>query len=372
MHTNFPVSGFSQPSGLRSSPEPGAGAGSGRRAAHRGLDEGLLSTRPPGQTGSDAVALRTTLTRSLPPRREELVLSYDRPLGDDTKFRFRTTSDPSRLPPETNIEGLSELRMSGSASLSRTEHMEQIKKAAGDAPAIVVFDLREESHAIVGGYPVTWFALNGWSNVGLSRADVLEDEGTRIMGLREDLNAGHGIVLTDQDDWKRLKRGEEGRAPSTVEVTKKSLQTRGEQERPIQSEAELVEAAGCRYVRITATDNVRPTDEQTDAFIEEVRKLPEKAALHFHCKAGMGRTTTFMAMYDMLRNARDVGLHDIVKRQTELGDGFGKRQESLTLYYQERDDFIQEFHAYAKENPGGKPMNWSEWLKRPRAAGGSA
>ena len=36
---------------------------------------------------------------------------------------------------------------------------------------------------------------------------------------------------------------------------------------------------------------------------------------HFHCKEGIGRTTTFMIMYDIMKNYKEVSLNDIIKRQ---------------------------------------------------------
>jgi hypothetical protein len=59
----------------------------------------------------------------------------------------------------------------------------------------------------------------------------------------------------------------------------------------------------------------------TDLFSRSAR-LPENAWAHFHCEAGLGRTTTFMVLYDMLRNANRVSLEDIVQRQKILSHGY--------------------------------------------------
>lgn len=162
---------------------------------------------------------------------------------------------------------------------------------------------------------------------------------------------------------RQIGRKEHEEEPHKIEVTPEDLGKQGEQGQPIRSEQELVEAAGCKYVRIMATDHMRPTDEQTEAFIKLVRSLGESDALHLHCRAGMGRTTTYMLMYDMLRNAHHVGFDDIVKRQSELGaygvfnwDPESKHKDCYT----ERKKFIREFYAYAQRNPGGIPKNWSE------------
>src|SRR5205085_4961849 len=80
-------------------------------------------------------------------------------------------------------------------------------------------------------------------------------------------------------------------------------------------ERDLVSSAVVSYVRVAVTDHTRPLSEAVDRFIVAVRALPENAWAHFHCEAGLGRTATFMVLYDMLRNANRVSLEDIVQRQ---------------------------------------------------------
>jgi Inositol hexakisphosphate len=84
-------------------------------------------------------------------------------------------------------------------------------------------------------------------------------------------------------------------------------------------ERDLVSSADASYVRVAVTDHTRPVDEAVDRFIVAVRALPQNAWAHFHCEAGLGRTTTFIVLYDMLRNASRVSLEDIVQRQKLLG-----------------------------------------------------
>ncbi|MBO0694928.1 MAG: protein tyrosine phosphatase, partial [Verrucomicrobia bacterium] len=93
----------------------------------------------------------------------------------------------------------------------------------------------------------------------------------------------------------------------------------------------------------------------------------ENAWAHFHCEAGLGRTTTFMVLYDMLRNATRVSLEDIVRRQAILGYGYDVLQPPeagnwKAPYMTERAEFIRVFYDYARANPNGRPQLWSEWL----------
>ena len=133
-------------------------------------------------------------------------------------------------------------------------------------------------------------------------------------------------------------------------------------------ERDVVQLAGASYVRITVTDHTRPLDDEVDRFILAVRALPGNAWAHFHCEAGLGRTTTFMVLYDMLRNADRVSLEDIVHRQKILSHGYDVLQpdepeNGKAPYAAQRAGIIRAFYDYARANPNGRPRVWSEWLK---------
>jgi protein-tyrosine phosphatase len=105
-----------------------------------------------------------------------------------------------------------------------------------------------------------------------------------------------------------------------------------------------------------------------DRFVLAVRALPENAWAHFHCEAGLGRTTTFMVLYDMLRNATRVSLEDIVRRQRIVSSGYDVLQPAepgnwKAPYMADRAAFVRAFFDYAHTNPNGRPQLWSEWLK---------
>ncbi len=114
------------------------------------------------------------------------------------------------------------------------------------------------------------------------------------------------------------------------------------------------------YLRITVTDHEKPLDDQVDLFVETVRNLSQGTWLHFHCRGGAGRTTTFMAMYDMMKNSKNVSFNDIMKRQNLIGgsDLLSGEDEDGT---QDRLDFMNMFYNYCKENQNGFQTSWSQW-----------
>jgi hypothetical protein len=102
-----------------------------------------------------------------------------------------------------------------------------------------------------------------------------------------------------------------------TEVTVKSAAT----EATIATQIQLP----CRvtYVRIPVIDHCWPSEDAANRFIELCRKIGPADWVHFHCHGGDGRTTTFLAMYDMVCWARRAtsefpSLEDFAERECHL------------------------------------------------------
>jgi hypothetical protein len=279
-----------------------------------------------------------------------LIWDIDLKLANDPPRNWRTTDDPlkpgtSEAPPA--ILGLHDLRASGSGEFTPEGLKLVLARTRGP---VTVFDLRQETHIFVNDLPVSWYASRDWANVGRTQGDIQANEAARVASLKPgskiDVRPGHPV-----------KHGNPNSVPlQQVTVERTSI------------ERDVVQSAGANYVRITVTDHTRPLDDEVDRFIFAVRALPENAWAHFHCEAGLGRTTTFMVLYDMLRNASGVSLEDIVHRQKILSHGYDVLQPDepgnwKTPYAAERAEFIRSFYDYARANPNGRPRVWSEWLK---------
>jgi len=269
---------------------------------------------------------------------------------------FRTSSDPLKVKDgqKPDTAGLAELRASGSAEFDDAGLKLMLAKLRGP---VTVFDLRQEDHAFVNGEPISWYATNNWANVGKSHDAIVAAETARVTSCKI------GATVDVSDD-KGIKGG--GAATSAEHMKVMRAQT----------EREVVAAAGAAYVRVTVTDHARPLDEEVDRFIVAVRALPADGWAHFHCRAGRGRTTTFLALYDMLRNAPHVALADIVNRQSLLAGDYNllaSEPASADEAWKagvaaDRAAFVRAFYNYAKANPNGRPQLWSEWLKGAMAA----
>lgn len=222
-----------------------------------------------------------------------------------------------------------ELRLSGSASYAPAALREIAKPVGKKKNLLYIFDLRQESHGYVNDEPVTWQADRDWANADLTHDEVIRRE-RRLLG---DMRVGEKI--------------------NGVEI--KSIET----------EESSVRSAGHNYVRLTVTDHVRPTDAEVDRFISAVKALPPDAWVHFHCRAGKGRTTTFMTMFDIIKNAQKESFESIVARNKALSDGddileIGSDQDWKYPFQKERAEFIKNFYEYAKAHPQ-LDKEWSAW-----------
>ena len=246
---------------------------------------------------------------------------------------FRKTTDLTIIKDNKNLNlsGLDKLNISGSQQFSEYNLPLLIKGIDTSLP-ITVVDLRQESHGFINGLPVSWTDSKNNANVGLTREQVLLDEANKLKSIK---------LYEPMTFYNNPKE--------TIVPTK------------VQNEEELVNSKGLSYNRITVRDGGIPTDDMVDYFIEFIMAQPQNSWLHFHCKAGFGRTTTYMIMYDMAKNYKEVSAEEIIKRQ--LGLANFNENTIQSFYNNERISFLNKFYEYIKTNGDSFKIKWSEWKK---------
>lgn len=280
------------------------------------------------------------------PGDDTLPNQYRACFGPFAKEAFLDVSSPSRT-------GLDDLKASGSADFSVGQfHMLQ---QALPTQSLIVVDLRQESHGLVNNMCVSWFSIWDSVNAGKSVEQAEEDEARRLQQI-----ADKGLVRLNR--WAGKDNGD----PAHWVTVRIPVQVR-----KTETEEELVTGSGARYYRIAAADLQPPDAEDVDRFIQLYRTLGPEDWLHFHCCAGNGRTTTFMTLYDMMRNYGKVSAADIIARQHFIG-GIDltdlNRKPGKVEWSQQRLDAVNRFYRYCQEQGPGYPLLYSEWLKQQPAA----
>ena len=228
-------------------------------------------------------------------------------------INFRKTTDISKASAlkSLNINGLEKLNISGSDQFTPANLSLLIENIYTELP-IIDIDLRQESHGFINDIAISFANSNNSANSGLTLDEVIEKEDKDLSSIK--LNK-----------------------PLTIYNNKKTITPTS-----VKNEAELTELNNISYIRIPVTDGNLPNEDMVDYFIYVVNNAPENAWFHFHCKAGIGRTTTFMIMYDILKNGNDVSLPDIIGRQILLS-GISQK-DSIDFYIGKRYDFLSNFY----------------------------
>jgi hypothetical protein len=304
--------------------------------------EDALRTEAP-DAGASALAQIQVFT---PHRNAGYLWRNDRENTDSRIYNFRTSRSALNKGAWRPSEvGLRELRISGSGQPDGDQFGELIstlKKEAVSGPIYIV-DLREESHGFFDKHAASWYGKHNWANVGMTTEAIRKDESKR-------LNAEIGKIVS-------LSTFKKGKVVLETPLLVHNTAT----------EAQLVEAAGGKYARFTLSDQVGPDPAQVDAFLKFYRGLPQNAWLHFHCHAGMGRTTTFMTMVDIIKNAKNVPVEDIAARQyllhgANLLGGLSSNPQSWNELAQEgRAQFVKYFYDYVQAYPKLN-KSWSSWI----------
>ena len=239
-----------------------------------------------------------------------------------------------------NFQGLNNLKASGSGQFSEKNFNEMMRHLPINSQRLVVFDLREESHGFINGNPVSWTDGNyNYGNLHRTRSEIESDEYQRLrLALRT-----RKIIINHAQE------------PTKLEV------------HTIKTERSFVEGSGATYIRLPVTDHNRPTNAVIDQFVEVIKSLPSDQWLHFHCKAGKGRTTTFLTLLDIMKNAHQTSLNDILVRQqfigginlNEIQSKIGEKKRAA----QARLEVIQKFYLYCRQIPDFQ-ISWSAWAEQ--------
>lgn len=271
--------------------------------------------------------------------------------------RFRTTLTPipskklahylksrGKLP---SLKGYQALNASGSAQFSRKNILAALSSMQGQ---VYIVDLRKESHGFINGEAISWYGKRNWANKGQTDSFLSHLE-TRLF---------QRLINLKKTSICHLPKGSSSNLCNINSIST-SIET-------AKTEKQLLNDLGLKYIRFPVLDRWRPNDAIIDQFVKFVKSLPARVWLHFHCRGGSGRTTTFLVMYDIIRNAQHVTLNDIIARHALAGVKDLKKipyvmfEEWQTTGALERLAVIEKFYEYVRDSEGYSSRSWTEWL----------
>lgn len=247
--------------------------------------------------------------------------------------------------------GISEMHLSGSEEPSEKGWQFiagyiAMRKPKAEAP-VIVLDLRQESHGYLNGKAITLVSTYNWLNLGKSNDDSAMAQQNWLVNLRS-RKLIPGILTVTQYRNKEYYNGK-SMAVGTVK-----------------DEEYYVTKWGFEYQRLFITDHRAPLDSEVDAFLNLVKNKPGNTWYHVHCRGGKGRTSTILAMFDMLRNADKVSFEEIIARQASISPYYNlldiyRGDPELTPYYMARIAFLRQFYEYSYYVLLGYSGTWSQW-----------
>lgn len=272
---------------------------------------------------------------------------------------FRSTQDLCfDTSKKFNLTGLDSYFASGSSQYTKVGlklFMDCMKKSG---KKVMVIDLRHDTHLFINGLNVSRFENQASLRTPRDPNEILASE----KELKEQLLKKKGIEVY-AIDTRYPKNDFDKRLTLVIKPTE------------ILTPEELVKSFGADYYLIGCKRFSGTSDEDMGRFVEMASSMPEETWFHFHCKKGKSRTTFFMILLDMMRNADRVSFEDIIYRQYCLG---GINLLDITpkdpLWPVEKEskkqwvECLARFHRYCSENKAsGFKKSWPEWSKENEA-----
>ena len=221
------------------------------------------------------------------------------------------------------------LNISGSAQFTKDQLLNL--KNSINKDNICIVDLRQESHGMINDLAISFLNPYKDLNNGFTTEQTIKAENSLLnkikIGNTIQLYKHTGIFIKD----------------ITVDF--------------ISNESQLVTEADMQYKRFAVKDNSAPTPDIVDEFVEFIKNKPDDIHLHFHCAAGKGRTTSFMVMYQAMKNNSNLTLEQLLSYQYNIG---GVNLHDNNIQY----NFLEDFCNYVQKNRDSNySISYSQWIK---------
>lgn len=201
-------------------------------------------------------------------------------------------SGPMHLRKGTDLKDMP-FRASGSRQLDVSRLADALKCVAPSGSQLYLVDLRQETHLYFNDRAVSWYADKDFANVGQTPAWIVADEAAQLARITA-LPATQ-IFCIKQDDQGNVTPTGYSELLVTSAATEEGVA------------AQMPSLFRPNYMRIPVTDHCAPGRDALNQFVNLCVNLNPDDWVHCHCHGGDGRTTTFLALFDMVSWAKSKG-----------------------------------------------------------------
>ncbi|MFN7710322.1 MAG: hypothetical protein ACK5O7_05140 [Holosporales bacterium] len=249
--------------------------------------------------------------------------------------------------------GIRQVHASGSGQFNAVglQWIQQQLSAIGVQPRhVVMVDLREEPHGFAAGQAISWYAPNNHYNLGISWQEARAQEETLLQQLAQQPRIE--VIQLRKFNEDHLRQGQK------ISLSSQNLAT----------EARLIaDQKDMRYERAPISDHNAPEPRDVDQLVALFVTATPQTWFHFHCRAGHGRTTTALILYDIWLNAgqNNITLEEINDRHRRLGgaDILGRGERPLASENEKaRAHMVRAFWDYVLARRLGETLRFSDWL----------
>lgn len=220
------------------------------------------------------------------------------------------------------------LNMSGSQQFTPTQLGNIIKEI--NNPRIFIVDLRQEAHGFINDMAVSYH------NNAIYPFECLDCKDTLLM---------------ERSLFGKIKPGDDVNLYKVKGDFVKTIKAE-----TIALEPDLAEKNNVNYELFAVKDGSIPVPTVVDKFVTFAKNVPQGSHVHFHCKEGEGRTTTFMCLYEMMYNTNNLSLDEILKQQLDAGG------IDIVSDNPRRGAFVQQFYDYVNANKATNyAVPYSQW-----------
>ena len=292
------------------------------------------------------------------PTADSILLSAPNLYGKNFFTILINSPDPKEAPKNFRVLSSSDgtsLHASASAVLSKGQleflisklNSDSVPGALGETKDIHIIDTSVHAHGFVNNMQVIWLDQN--IKFGTEDMTFLDEEKSLLSALKK----------TKKLTLYTLPESPEETDFNLIDVLKRGGQKIQVQADDVSTEQQFLKSKKIKYSRIpvSAKDIPNLENKQIDQLARIIKKMKKNEWLHFHNEEGAGNLSQLILLADVLKNASNTKIEEILARQT--GPNSQSKGAAITVTPK-----LEQIYAYAKEQSPEFKTSFAVWVQK--------